>query len=207
VRQTFDIVRRAARRREIAQPHELFDDFADGEVAIDAVQSAGAEDTAHAAADLRADASGAAALVLDQHAFNELVIGEFHKQFVCMITGDVVLGDAARQRRKVFRDVQAQRLGQVGHFVKRLGPAHQDPVPHLFGAHRLLVAFRQPGTQVVLGEGQESRQESLRAGACNDGKIHSGFTASMDGIGHRVIVKRLDIDWNPLVRRTICVVH
>ena len=42
--------------RQVPQAHELFEDLAGGQVAHDAVEAAGAEDAAHAAADLRADA-------------------------------------------------------------------------------------------------------------------------------------------------------
>jgi len=89
---------------------QLLDDLADGEIAIDAAQAAGAEDAAHAAADLRADAGGASPLVLNQHAFDELAVLKFNQQLVGIVAGTKVLGDSARQRHKRLAELFAQPL-------------------------------------------------------------------------------------------------
>ena len=88
-RQTLDAGRRrcGVRAGQIAQPHQLLEDLADGQIALDAVEAAGAEDAAHAAADLGADASGAAAVVLDQHAFDHLAVVQFQQQLVRVVAG------------------------------------------------------------------------------------------------------------------------
>ena len=64
---------------------QLFDDFARGEVAFDAVEAAGAEDAAHAAADLRADARRTPAFVLDQHAFDLLAVAQLEQKLVRIV--------------------------------------------------------------------------------------------------------------------------
>ena len=90
---------------------ELFDDLTGGEIALDAVDPAGAEDAPHAAADLRTDARGAAAFVLNQYAFDPFAVAEFHEQLVCVIAGTLMLDDPARQRHERLGQLLAQRFG------------------------------------------------------------------------------------------------
>ena len=72
---------------DVPQPHELLDDLASGEIAFEAAQAAGAEDAAHATADLGADAGGAAIIFLDQDALDEAVVAQAEQQLVSAVAG------------------------------------------------------------------------------------------------------------------------
>ena len=72
---------RSSARATVLQPEHLLDDLAGRQIALDAVQAAGAEDAAHAAADLRADANRPPVLVAHQHALDLSAIGEPSRSF------------------------------------------------------------------------------------------------------------------------------
>ena len=82
------------RREQPLQPQHLLDDLAGREVAIDAVEPAGAEDAAHAATDLRADADRATDFVAQEHALNLAAVRECEQQLFGAIVGLRVSHDA-----------------------------------------------------------------------------------------------------------------
>jgi CBS-domain-containing membrane protein len=74
---------------------------------------------------LRADASGAAAFVLDQHALDQLAVPQLEQQLVRVVAGAQMLGDATRQRNERLRQLLPQRFGQVRHRLERIRPGHE----------------------------------------------------------------------------------
>ncbi len=72
---------------------DLFDDFGGGEVSIEAVEAAGAEDAGHGAADLGADACGASMIGWHEDAFDAVEIGTLEEEFEGLVWGEAFGGD------------------------------------------------------------------------------------------------------------------
>ena len=106
--------------------------FRRGQVADHAVESGGAEDAAHRAADLRADAGGAMLLVVaQQHALDPLAVVQFQQQFFRAVGRLAVLGDPRGPDLELGGKPLAELGRQVGHFLEPGGPLLEEPLPHL----------------------------------------------------------------------------
>ena len=83
---------------------QLLDDFAGRKVADHAIEPAGAEDAAHRAADLRADAGRAVLLVVAQeNALDVLGVVKFQQQLFRSVGGLLSLGHTRRPDRPLGR--------------------------------------------------------------------------------------------------------
>ena len=110
----------------------LLHDFTGREVADHPVDARGAENAAHRAADLRADADGVMSFVVaQQHALDLLVIGQLQEKFFRPVGGLSVLCDAGGPNLELVAERAAQLRGQIGHLVKRRGPLLKQPFSHL----------------------------------------------------------------------------
>ena len=112
-------------RQQVAGVDQLFEDLAGRQVADDAVEAAGAEDAAHAAADLRADAGRAPVCLLDQHAFDQLAVVQAQQQLVRAVAGIEVPGDVAAERSKLRGQFVAQMLAADRSFARTNRPARR----------------------------------------------------------------------------------
>ena len=113
------------------QPQHLLDDLAGREIAIDAVESAGAEHAAHAAADLRADADRAADFVAEEHALDLPAVGQLQQQLLGAVVGLGVLGDLAGPQPPLAASCSRSDLRQIAHLVPVVGPALEQPLANL----------------------------------------------------------------------------
>jgi len=75
-----DVIQSGVGLQEISQPDQLFEYFAGAQVPDDAVESACAKDTTHAAANLRANTRGVSAAVLNEHTLDSLTVFEAQHQ-------------------------------------------------------------------------------------------------------------------------------
>ena len=99
---------------------------------VDAVEAAGAEHAAHAAADLRADADRAAHFVAEQHALDLPAVGQREQQLLRAVVGLRVPGDLRGPQREVAASSSRKRLRQVGHLAKsraRCSNSHRRTCP------------------------------------------------------------------------------
>ena len=120
------------RGKEPLKLEHLFDDFAGGQVADEAVDARGAEGAAHRTADLRADAGGAVFLVVaQQDALDPLGVAEFEQEFLGAVGRLAVIDDAGGPDLELGGQLIAQRDGQVGHLVEAGGPLLEEPLSHL----------------------------------------------------------------------------
>src|SRR5437660_12760524 len=87
-------------REQIAQSYQLLKDFTDGQVACHAVKAAGAEDTAHAAAHLRADTGRVPPVFLKENTFDQLLIVETEEELVRAVSGLKMAGYGRAERQE-----------------------------------------------------------------------------------------------------------
>ena len=88
---TTRFVSRLPGRQEVAQPDHLLDDLAPGQVPLDPLQPAGAEDAPHPAADLRADADRPAVVLGHQHALDPPAVAAAQEQLVGPVGRDAAV--------------------------------------------------------------------------------------------------------------------
>lgn len=105
---------------------DLFEDFARGEVTLEAQEAAGAEDAAHAATDLGTDADGAAVVFAHEDTLDEGAVVELKKQFLRAVFGDLMGDDFAGEESESGRQLFAQFGGKVGHLAKLCGSIRED---------------------------------------------------------------------------------
>ena len=132
---------------EVAQADELFEDLAGGQIAVDAVEPAGAEDTAHAAADLRADAGRVAVGFLNEDALDVVAVVQAEDEFVGAVGGGGVPRDRGGEGDEVGRQRYTQRERQVRHLLECLGAALEQPAAKLPPAHGPLLVRVEPGVR------------------------------------------------------------
>ena len=93
----------------------LLDDFADGQVANEAVDARGAEAAPHRTADLRADAGGAMFLIVaEQDALDLLGVAEFEQEFFGAVGRLAVFDDAGGPNLELGGELisQCERAGR-----------------------------------------------------------------------------------------------
>ena len=133
------------------QPLELqhlFEDFAGGEIAHQAVEAGGAERAAHRAADLCAQADAAMLLVVAQeHALDPLGVQEFEEQFFGAVGRFAVLGNAGSPNLELGGELLAKARGQIGHFLEAGRPPLEEPLSHLSRAIGRQAVLREPVAQ------------------------------------------------------------
>ncbi len=120
-------------REKAVEAQNLFENFARGEVTLEAQKAAGTEDAAHAAADLSADADGAAIVFTHEDAFDERAVVELQEQFFRAVFGDLMSDDFAGEERKTGCQEFAQFGGEVGHLAKLCGSIGEDLLLNLAG--------------------------------------------------------------------------
>ena len=115
---------RSSGPKQPLQPQHLLDDLAGGEIALEAVEAAGAEDAAHAAADLRADADRAADFVAQaartrsaRRRRARAAVFRCRRRPACAARSCVV--HSVKSAASSF----AQRLRQIGHLLEIGRPA------------------------------------------------------------------------------------
>src|SRR6516225_3182684 len=79
-------------RQEVSQADELFQNLANRQVSLQAIQTARTKDASHSAADLRADAGGVPFGLLNEHTLNELAVLQSQEQLMRPIAGLKVAG-------------------------------------------------------------------------------------------------------------------
>ena len=134
--------------QQVPQAQKLFQNLAAGQVASYAIQTTGAEDTAHAAAHLGADAGRASRVFLDKDALDEFAVLEAEKQLVRAVGCLQVPANARSERRKLRRQGGAEVARQIGHLLERLRSAGDEPAADLPGAQRRLAVLMQPGQKL-----------------------------------------------------------
>src|SRR5262249_17481152 len=135
---------------------QLFEDFAGRQVSLQAGEPAGAEDAAHAAADLRADAGGVAILLLQQDAFDQLIVLETQQELVRAVGGAQMPGDTSAEDLELGSKSLTQSERQVGHLLERLGPSGEEPAAYLAGAQWRLSLHVEPGVEFFRGQVEQS---------------------------------------------------
>ena len=118
-------------------PDDLFDDLADGQVAIEAGLAGGAEAARHRAAGLGRHADGRAVVVVHQHGLDLVSVVESPQPLdrVAVVADRLDLG--GEREREFVGKAGPERLGEVGEIVDLLaplmdaGPDLVEPVPGL----------------------------------------------------------------------------
>jgi CBS-domain-containing membrane protein len=135
-------------RQQPIEPQHLLDDLAGGEVSHHAVQSARAKHTAHAAADLCADADAAANAVAQEHALDLLTVGQRQQQLLGSVGGLRVAGNSRRPKLKRLGQVRPHRFRQIAHVGPIGRSALEQPAAHLRSPISRLVMLGHPGFQI-----------------------------------------------------------
>src|SRR5262245_33222838 len=135
--------------RQIPQSNQLFQYLRLCQIPDQAVQPTGAKDTAHAAADLGADARRAAAILLNQNAFDELIIAQAEQELVRAVGGLQMTLNTGFQRHEGIRKLLAQGLRKISHILKGLSAGHDEPAPYLPGAQAELAMLGKPSSQFI----------------------------------------------------------
>ena len=172
---------------EVAEPHELFEHFTDGQISLDAVEPARAEDAAHAATDLSANARRRPAIVLDQHALDHAVVVQAKHQLVGVVRGDEMPFDAGAERFERAGQLGPQFLRQVGHLLEAFGPGGENLPANLVRAHRRLAVLREPSAKFLhrniqdagKGFGRSGEREFQQWQRCR----HEAIIERLGGIG------------------------
>lgn len=120
-------------REKAVETQDLFEDFARGEVTLETQEAAGAEDAAHAAADLGTNADRAAVVFTHENAFDERAVVELEEQFFRTVFGDLMGHDFAGEERESGCQEFAQFRGEVGHLAKLRGSIREDLLLNLAG--------------------------------------------------------------------------
>ena len=123
---TTTCVSRSSAGSRLRSAKQLLEDLAAGQVARDAVEAAGAEDAAHAAADLRADAGRPAVVLRDQHALDQSAVVQRRSSFCvpsssagdarsCVPSGDQASANSVAQPggRSVMSSNDSARLAMI----------------------------------------------------------------------------------------------
>src|SRR5439155_24716199 len=98
------------------------------EVPLGPFEPTGAEDAAHPAAALGAQADRAARSLSHQDALDPPAVTAFQDELVGAVERDVVIDDPGAEDSPFGVEPMPQRLGQVRHRLERRGPAADDPV-------------------------------------------------------------------------------
>src|SRR4051812_2632183 len=92
-------------RQQVAQSEHLLDNLARRQVPLNALQAAGTEDTAHAAANLRTDTDRAPSVFDHQHALDPSAVATLQEQLVCPIGRPVVIRGVRAENAPVSREL------------------------------------------------------------------------------------------------------
>src|SRR5262249_54259311 len=98
---------------------------------------------------LRADARGMSAGLLDEHTFDQLAVVQSQQEFVGVITGMEVAGDLSLQRLESFFQCLPKLAREIGHLFERLGSPEEDPALDAAPPHPALASSLEPVIHVV----------------------------------------------------------
>ena len=151
--------RRPSSRRpsSVCQPprrgQHLRHDLAGGQIARQPGLARGAEDAAHRAAGLRADADRAALVVQHQHGLDGEAIGQPEQPLDRLAVARPLLVDQLQRiDPRLGGQALPQLFGQIGHPGRVSGQLLVEPRPDLVGAIARLSPGGQQLGQLILGE-------------------------------------------------------
>ena len=147
---------------------------------------AGAERTAHAAAHLRRNAHGVAVVVLHQHRFDAVAVGQLPQVLDGAVQPGLLLPrHRGRRDKAALRQLFPQWLGKIRHVLKgRDAPV--QPCKDLLGAERRLPQLLEEAGKLLLGHGFDIGHKSSSLISCASGRYRIRLCRSAEATASAV---------------------